>query len=30
MVGILDSTPKLFFQRDLKKLVAYSTVLEMH
>lgn len=29
-VGILDTVPKLFFQRDLKKLIAYSTVLEMH
>ena len=30
VVGIVDTVPKLFFQRDLKKLIAYSTVLEMH
>jgi len=30
MQGIVDSTMKLFCQIDLKKLVAYSTVLEMH
>lgn len=30
VVGILDSSFKLFYQIDLKKLVAYSTVLEMH
>lgn len=29
-IGILDSVFKLFYQIDLKKLVAYSTVLEMH
>ncbi len=29
-VGILDATFKLFYQTDLKKLVAYSTVIEMH
>lgn len=30
IVGVLDSAFKLFYQIDLKKLVAYSTVLEMH
>lgn len=30
LIGILDSVFKLFYQIDLKKLVAYSTVLEMH
>lgn len=30
VVGIFDSVFKLFYQIDLKKLVAYSTVLEMH
>ena len=30
MVGIVDSVFKLFYQIDLKKLVAYSTVVEMH
>ncbi len=30
IVGIADSTFKLFYQIDLKKLVAYSTVVEMH
>jgi len=29
-VGILDSVIKIFYQTDLKKLVAYSTVVEMH
>ena len=29
-IGILDSVFKLFYQTDLKKLVAYSTVVEMH
>lgn len=29
-IGIVDSSFKLFYQIDLKKLVAYSTVLEMH
>lgn len=29
-IGIIDSVFKLFYQIDLKKLVAYSTVLEMH
>jgi NADH:ubiquinone oxidoreductase subunit 4 (subunit M) len=29
-IGIIDSSFKLFYQIDLKKLVAYSTVLEMH
>lgn len=30
IIGIFDSIFKLFYQIDLKKLVAYSTVLEMH
>jgi len=30
MIGIADSVFKLFYQIDLKKLVAYSTVVEMH
>ena len=30
MLGIVDSVLKLFYQIDLKKLVAYSTVVEMH
>ena len=29
-IGIIDSALKLFYQTDLKKLVAYSTVVEMH
>lgn len=29
-IGIVDSVLKLFYQIDLKKLVAYSTVVEMH
>lgn len=29
-IGIVDATFKLFYQIDLKKLVAYSTVVEMH
>lgn len=29
-IGITDSVLKLFYQIDLKKLVAYSTVVEMH
>nr|YP_010117038.1 NADH-quinone oxidoreductase subunit M [Euplotes vanleeuwenhoeki]QPM99252.1 NADH-quinone oxidoreductase subunit M [Euplotes vanleeuwenhoeki] len=30
IIGIVDSSLKLYYQLDLKKLVAYSTVLEMH
>lgn len=30
VVGIVDAVLKLFYQIDLKKLVAYSTVVEMH
>ncbi len=30
ILGIVDSVFKLFYQIDLKKLVAYSTVVEMH
>lgn len=30
VIGITDSVFKLFYQIDLKKLVAYSTVVEMH
>ena len=30
IVGLIDSVFKLFYQIDLKKLVAYSTVVEMH
>lgn len=29
-IGIIDAAFKLFYQIDLKKLVAYSTVVEMH
>lgn len=29
-VGLVDAVFKLFYQTDLKKLVAYSTVVEMH
>ena len=29
-IGIIDAVFKLFYQIDLKKLVAYSTVVEMH
>lgn len=29
-IGIFDAVFKLFYQIDLKKLVAYSTVVEMH
>lgn len=29
-VGILDSGLKIYYQVDLKKLIAYSTVMEMH
>jgi len=30
ILGIVDTVFKLFYQIDLKKLVAYSTVVEMH
>ena len=30
IIGIIDAVFKLFYQIDLKKLVAYSTVVEMH
>lgn len=30
MSGFLDSSSKLYYQTDLKKVVAYSTVIEMH
>jgi len=30
IIGIVDAVFKLFYQIDLKKLVAYSTVIEMH
>jgi len=30
LIGLVDSVFKLFYQIDLKKLVAYSTVVEMH
>lgn len=30
VLGIVDSVFKIFYQIDLKKLVAYSTVVEMH
>lgn len=30
VIGIVDASFKLFYQIDLKKLVAYSTVVEMH
>jgi len=29
-MGIIDSVSKVYYQLDLKKLVAYATVLEMH
>ena len=29
-IGIIDSSLKLYYQLDLKKLIAYATVLEMH
>jgi len=29
-IGLTDAVFKLFYQIDLKKLVAYSTVVEMH
>lgn len=29
-IGIIDAVFKLFYQIDLKKLIAYSTVIEMH
>lgn len=29
-IGVCDAVFKLFYQIDLKKLVAYSTVVEMH
>lgn len=30
LIGMIESVFKLFYQIDLKKLVAYSTVVEMH
>jgi NADH-quinone oxidoreductase subunit M len=30
LIGIIDSSFKLYYQIDLKKLIAYSTVIEMH
>lgn len=30
LIGLIDSSFKLFYQIDLKKIVAYSTVIEMH
>ena len=30
LLGIIDSVFKLFYQIDLKKLIAYTTVVEMH
>jgi len=30
LVGLIDSTFKMFYQIDIKKLIAYSTVVEMH
>ena len=30
VIGVVDAVFKLFYQLDLKKLVAYSTVVEMH
>ena len=29
-IGIIDSVSKVYYQLDLKKLIAYATVLEMH
>nr|YP_011027857.1 NADH dehydrogenase subunit 4 [Euplotes cristatus]UPM52067.1 NADH dehydrogenase subunit 4 [Euplotes cristatus] len=30
LVGFMDASVKIFYQLDLKKLIAYSTVIEMH
>lgn len=30
LIGLIDSSLKIYYQVDLKKLVAYSTVIEMH
>jgi NADH:ubiquinone oxidoreductase subunit 4 (subunit M) len=30
IIGLIDAIFKLFYQIDLKKLIAYSTVIEMH
>jgi NADH:ubiquinone oxidoreductase subunit 4 (subunit M) len=30
MIGMLDSVFKIFYQIDVKKLIAYATVAEMH
>ena len=30
IIGIFDATFKLFYQIDLKKLIAFATVVEMH
>jgi len=29
-IGIVDAVFKMFYQLDLKKLIAYATVVEMH
>nr|YP_011027893.1 NADH dehydrogenase subunit 4 [Euplotes vannus]UPM52103.1 NADH dehydrogenase subunit 4 [Euplotes vannus] len=30
LIGFLDASSKIYYQLDLKKLIAYSTVIEMH
>ena len=30
LIGLIDSSLKLYYQLDLKKLIAYATVVEMH
>ena len=30
VIGFIDASTKVYYQLDLKKLIAYSTVIEMH
>ena len=30
LIGFIDASSKVYYQTDLKKLIAYSTVIEMH
>jgi NADH:ubiquinone oxidoreductase subunit 4 (subunit M) len=30
LIGLVDSVFKMFYQLDIKKLIAYATVAEMH
>ena len=30
LIGIVDASSKVYYQIDLKKLIAYATVIEMH